>query len=603
MNIRWRLTTYYLIVVAVVVVVIGAFFMWFFEYFYMENLRETLLNKSRIASELVRELIEREASTAEIDAVCKKMGDELGTRFTVVDFSGDVLGDSMEDPLSMDNHAGRAEIQEALQNQVGSSIRFSSTVDKDMFYVALPVYPHSYGTLSEDKRDAAPLAVLRVALPLNEIKNAILRIQFFTLLALLISGVMAILVGTLLSRKITGPLATITSAAQNIASGDFEPVLEVKGDDELASLAGTVKEMGYTLRDKFHETVIEKNKIEAVINSINSGIVMFGSDLIIDIMNPAAGKMFDILPGAADGGSAKSFFRYHELLDGLEKVIQSGEQISFELNVFYPENIILQVSLIPLKNESGKVSGVLAVFHDITALRSMEKMRSEFVANVSHELRTPLTAIRGYAETLLSMDNTESDKREQFLGIIARETVHISSIVDSLMELSVIEEKKGIIKKQLLDIKKVLAESLRYVSGKAAARSISINENYHLEKCIISGNPDWLRQAIVNILDNAIKYGKEGGEVSVNIKLQNDEVVVSVEDDGAGIPAKDIPHIFERFYRVDKARTRKLEGAGLGLSIVKHILDAHQARYEIKSTEGIGTLFRFAIPLARKKTA
>ena len=588
-GIRRRMIFYYLAVIAVVVLVMGTFFVFFFDYFYRENLRNHLYTQARLAAMLAAGEYSRDASAADLDLLCKTIGRSMGVRVTLLAVDGTVLGDSVESPGQMENHLNRPEIQEALRSGQGAASRYSDTLGKDMFYAALHM-----GRDNASGADQGFEGFIRLAVPLSEIDGAVFNIQKFTFVVLIAATLAALLVGVALSSRITGPLKELSMAARAIAGGNFYPALRIKGRDEMAALAQTIREMGGSLHKKVIQIMLEKNKLDVVIRTADSGIVMVDRGLKIELMNPAAEKLFDLQQADLIGQPVQAALRYYSLFENLQHVYRNGQPRYFEFSLYYPRALTLQVSLMPVIGVKGDIMGVLALFHDLTALRSVEQMRTDFVANVSHELRTPLTAIKGYAETILDRDLT-GEELTDFIKIIDREAARLSHLIDSLLELSKIEGHKEPIKKDPLDLTGLLKRALQDVEEQRRLNKMIIKTDFPEQKTTLFGDAEWLRQALVNILDNSIKYGNPGGTIRVSAAA-DEAIRVEISDDGPGIPEADLPHVFERFYRVDKSRTRKSGGTGLGLAIVKHILEAHGASYSIESEPGRGTTFRISLP-------
>ncbi len=590
-SIRRRLILYYLVVIAVVVVLLGAFFIWFLNYFYMENLRESLYNQATFAASLVEEMLEREARPEEIDALCKELGRELGVRITLVDQDGVVLADSDEDPDLMENHSDRPEIKDASGKKKGVASRYSATLDEEMFYLAVP--------LDRDFENAANSGlspVIRLALPLAAINQAITGLALFILGALFASSLFAMGAAYLLSSKITGPIAKISDAAREIAGGNFMPELKVEGRDELAGLAENISEMGRSLKGKMEEVLWQKNKLESVVSSMSSGIILTDSDLKVEMINPAAERLFELEQEKAGGAPFQSLIRHHSLQENLKSARLDGRPRMMELSTYYPRSAVLETYILPVKGSGREVIGVLLLFHEVTRLRSIEKMRSDFVANVSHEMRTPLTTLRGYTETILHEELTRAQLLD-FLTVIDKEAVRLTSLVDDLLELARIENEKDFIKKEAVNLDQLIAEALDRIEGLRESRSVEVKVDNPVKNLFVPGDREWLCLALVNILENSIRHGRDGSRIVITVTPGDGSATVEIEDDGPGIPEADLPYVFERFYRVDKARSRKSGGTGLGLSIVKHIMEAHGASYTMESTEGKGSIFRFTLPL------
>ncbi|MFO7952792.1 MAG: ATP-binding protein [Bacillota bacterium] len=588
-SIRRRLIYYYLVVISVIVILIGGFLIWFVNYYYMNNLRENLYNQATLAASLIEEMLERGAGSEEIDSLCKEVGEKLEVRITLVDASGTVLGDSAEDPKEMDDHSDRPEIIEALRKDLGVASRYSDTLDNEMYYLAIPLDPQ----FSTDS-DHNSVPVVRLALPLEGIRTTLTNLVLFMIGALLVSSGFALIAALVFSAKITGPIGKISGAAREIAAGNFVPQLKVSGRDELALLAENIKEMGLSLRNKMEQILWEKNKLETVVSSMSSGIILADHRLNIEMINQAAEKLLDISHQDVKGRPLQNVVRYNLLHANLKSALAEGKPRMIELNIYYPHSLILETYILPVTGAENEVIGVLILFHEVTHLRSIEKMRSDFVANVSHELRTPLTNVRGYMETIMH-ERLSREQLIEFLKVIDQETRRLTGLVDDLLDLARIENEKGFVKKEAVNLKEMINEALARVEELCAEKEITIEFSGSPENILVAGNHDWLCQAVVNILENSIKHGGPGSSVKIAVASKDNTVVVEIEDNGPGIPEKDLPYIFERFYRVDKARSRKSGGTGLGLSIVKHIMEAHGASYTLDSTEGKGSVFRFTL--------
>jgi len=591
-SIRRRLISYYLIVIAVIVLLIGAFFIWFLNYFYMESLRESLYNQATFTASLVQEMREREASPEEMDAHFKELGQKLGVRITLVDPEGLVLADSDQDPALMDNHSNRPEIKEVSRaEKKGVATRYSDTLGEEMYYLAVPL-------ASEQKPNGAEASssVIRLALPLAVINRAITDLLLFLTGALLVSSLVAMGAAFILSKKITVPIGQISSAAREIAAGNFLPALKVEGRDELSRLAENISEMGRSLKEKMDQVTWQKNKLETVVSSMSSGTILTDSNLKVEMINPAAERLFDLDNNEAAGKPLQNLVRYHALHENLKAASRDGRTRIMELSTYYPRAAVLETYLLPVTGSKNEVIGVLLLFHEVTRLRSIEKMRSDFVANVSHEMRTPLTTLRGYTETILHEELSRQQLLE-FLLIIEREATRLSTLVDDLLDLARIENEKDFVKKETVDLKQLIKEALGRVEQLRNEKEVKIAVSAPTGDLYISGNRAWLYQALVNILENSIRHGWAKGHIDISVVFDNSFVTVEIEDDGPGIPEADLPYVFERFYRVDKARSRKSGGTGLGLSIVKHIFEAHGATYALESTAGKGSVFRFTLSL------
>jgi len=583
-SIRWRMTSLYLLIIALSLSTIGGYFIWRLEVFYMDNLRRHLLNEARLLVELFASLQEASSFAEKVDDVCRRMGQETGNRITFIAADGTVLGDSHEAIARMENHLQRPEIQDALDRGKGTTRRFSSTIDEDMFYLALRMEEGDPGA-----------GFVRISVPLAHIKENISQMRLILLSWILLALVLAGMLSLRFSRRLIRPLEEIGMVARAITLGDFDQRVQVQTRDELGVLGETINRMGSTLKEKVQQISQEKSKLETVMSAMTSGVFLCDARGTVNYINVAAQDLFGVQSAKIVGLPLQVAIRNFLLYEKLQDVLQTGEMRSFELNLFYPETRVVQVHMVPIHDERGReIISVLAVMHDITGLRSLERMRSEFVANVSHELRTPLTTIKGYAETLLEEENRRDPETVvRILTVIDREAGRLARLLKDLLNLSQIESSKAVMKKQQVDLTQVLQEAVTLLQAQAREKSLEIClEALPDPRPTLNGDPDWLLQLFIDLLDNAIKYTPEGGAITVTLARQQGELVVAVADTGIGIPARHLSSIFERFYRVDKARSRSVGGTGLGLAIVKHIIEAHGGRVEVQSKVGEGTTFR-----------
>jgi len=345
--------------------------------------------------------------------------------------------------------------------------------------------------------------------------------------------------------------------------------------------------------ERNHKLENDNNQMEAILNSMAEGVIAVDKESRILSINPTIEKIFNILKKDAEGKFFLEVIRNNDLSEIINDVLKKEELVSKELNLIWPIQKVFQINASPLF-ENGAVSGCLTVLHDITEIRKLERMRSDFVANVSHELKTPLTSIKGFAETLLEGALEDKENSRNFLKIIQSHTERLNSLVNDLLDLSYVESKAIILKIEEFKIKNLLDEVLSAFRSQLHKKSIEAS-NRLSPGLSIRADKDRIEQVLVNLIDNAIKFNKDKGEIKIYSEELSGKIKITVEDSGIGIPPKDIPRIFERFYRVDKARSRELGGTGLGLSIVKHIIELHGGEAGVESTEGFGSKFWFTL--------
>lgn len=536
----------------------------------------------------------------------KNAGRDSHTRITIIDQQGNVLADSNEAPEKMENHATRPEIMMAYQGQNGSSVRYSATLDKNMLYVAMPLYKAGNFVLDSTSKPIGK-TVLRLSMPLSDINLTLNALKGRVIIGCFVTVIFAGIITLLTTRNITKPLEEMTKNAEAFARGDFDQRMVTTqrstASAEVATLGTAMDNMATLLDDKIHAIDTHRNQLETVFSSMNESLIAIDRDERVIAINKAAAKLFGVDRKKAHGRIVQEIVRNIKLQEQLAHILETGESIENEV-VIHDDNgeHFLQTSVVTLKDAKQKDVGVLLVMNDVTRIRRLESIRRDFVANVSHELRTPITSIRGYVETLLDGALDSREDSERFLNIVLKQSGRLNAIIDDLLSLSRIEEESsdGAIVKELEPLCMVMDSAVQTCQLKAEDAGIDIildcEDNLQFRM-----NSTLMEQAIVNLLVNAIKYSKPEGTITVNAKKEiigGDETVrIEVKDNGIGIAKEHLPRLFERFYRSDKARSRELGGTGLGLAIVKHIVGAHQGRIEVESEEGKGSTFTLYIPV------
>ncbi len=508
----------------------------------------------------------------QLDDSIKKLGSRIHTRVTVIAMDGTVLADSDEDPKSMENHSHRPEVVEALQGKTGKSVRFSSTADKDMLYVAVPI-----------EKDGKITGVIRTSLFLKDIDNLLTKLNYHVAWISLAVVLIALLGALFISNGIVQPIKNLTSAARKVASGDFSVRVFVKSKDELRDLADNFNRMNEEMQSMFAELNKQKEELSSIIHSLQEGLLVVDRQGRIIRANESFQKMVGNQP--MEGKLYWQIVRNPQLAELLKKA--GTEKRNFVEELALGDRIFL-CSVTPLKGGEEIVS----IFHDVTEIKEIEKIKKDFVTNVSHELRTPLTAIKGYAETLRKEVETAPGKK--YLEIVERNTNRLINIVNDLLMLSGLEEKSGL-ELEDVDLRAFLANVIRIFDQRLKDKRLSLVVDVKEGLPTIKADAFKLEQMLVNLLDNAIKY-TDRGEITVSAGVQENRVQIQVRDTGIGIPKENISRIFERFYVVDKSRSRKSGGTGLGLSIVKHIVLLHKGAIGIESTPGEGTTVTVTLP-------
>lgn len=522
-----------------------------------------------------------------IQTLCQQMGKRTGTRFTVIDPQGKVLGDSQEQPRVMANHFDRPEFQVALTGKTGSDIRPSETLQQEMMYVAIPIF----------KGDAI-LAVLRTSVAMTQLQ-ATLHSVFMEVLryGVMIALVLAVL-SLALSWKISRPLELMRLGAERFARGDLTHRLAVPSSREIAGLAASMNKMAAQLDERIRTIVAQRNEQQAVLSSMIEGVLAVSANGKVMSLNNAAAAMLQETIEDAEGRTVEEVVRNTELQQFIQHALDSAEPVEGQIVLHEHSRLeqYLQVHGTLLADDQGRKIGALIVMNDVTHIRRLEQVRRDFVANVSHELKTPVTSIKGFIETLLdgAMENPEDSRR--FLQIIARQTDRLNSIIDDLLILSRVEQQgEQKVATEPVELHGVLTAAVSLCELKASQKDMSIQIDCD-ETLTVEANASLLEQAVVNLVDNAIKYSDAGGDVRIEALRGEHEVLIRVHDHGCGIAKEHLPRLFERFYRVDKARSRTLGGTGLGLAIVKHIAQSHKGRVSVNSTVGKGSTFTLHLP-------
>jgi two-component system phosphate regulon sensor histidine kinase PhoR len=418
----------------------------------------------------------------------------------------------------------------------------------------------------------------------------------------LFSLILIIPVAYFLARSLTHPILEVAQRAIQLVSSTFGKEVRVSSPDELESLSKAIGEMGNQSRSKMQEISKEKDYLQTILKGMMEGVLVVDGRGRILTVNDALRRLLSLSSDVSDKMPLE-IIRNAELEGAIRKAILEGENIALELDLDKSGEKTIEVNVVSIlpsnkkMNEDGEgIRGAIAVFHDITRLKELEKIRQDFVANVSHELRTPLTTIKGYAETLLE-GGLKEDQAFQFVQVIKRHTDRLTKIVEDLLMLSRIETKEFQLKMEVIPLRDFIDDVVEFVKEPAEKKEISLSRNEIPPSLAIYADRNYLEQILVNLLDNAIKYTPEGGRVVVSaVEKDSMDIQFSVEDNGIGIPKEDLSRIFERFYRVDKGRSKELGGTGLGLSIVKHLVQTHGGRVWVESQIGKGSTFYFTLP-------
>ena len=581
----WHVYPYYLVVIVASLLAVSLYASFEVKRAYLEDIALQLEARAKlIDAQLIP--ISLAGDSGELNTLVVRLGQQSSTRITIIDVAGVVLADSDEDPIAMENHRLRPEFAEALAGRKGMDSRLSNTLQKQMMYVAVPL-----------KRHDGIVGVLRISTPLTPIDRAVEEIQTQILIGGILIPILAAISCLLVSRRITRPIEEIKQSAECFSRGEFHCRLPSFESEEIGSLSETMNQMAGELSERIETITRQRNELEVVFSSMLEGVLAIDASERIMSMNEAAAEFFECDPKQAQGRSVQEVIRNVDLQDFVKRALSCQGLIEQDILFHTPIEGVLNAHGNALYDTEGTNIGALIVFSDVTRLRQLETVRRDFVANVSHEIKTPITAIKGFVQTLRDGAINEPENRGRFLEIIENQVDRLSFIIEDLLSLSRIEEdaKKEEIVLQPGSIEGVLATAIQLCEAKAVAKKIKLELSCEadLEAKI---NPALLEQAVVNLLDNAVKYSEAKSTVRLEAGKEDSEIVIHVKDHGCGIEKRHLERLFERFYRVDKARSRKLGGTGLGLAIVKHITRAHHGYVTVASVPHEGSTFSLHLP-------
>ncbi len=512
-----------------------------------------------------------------LDALVKEIGKKMKVRITVVDPKGVVLADSDEEPRMMENHGLRPEILQAFYGKTGSSLRFSETVKEEMLYVAIPL---------KDGTDNL-LGALRVSLFLTQISELLNYVMRNVIIIAALLSIFSLLGAFFYSKSLARPINKLAIAADEVARGNFNIEVLSEGTGELSRLTKNFNSMIVRIRELISELSEQKDSLNVIISSIKEGLIVINMEEKIAIMNDSFREIFK--NGEIKGKNYWEVVRepgFEEIIDSVKK---NKKDLTREIRI-NDRDFICSAAFLEKYNE------IVVTLHEITEIKKTERIKKDFISNVSHELRTPLTAIKGFIETLLG---TTKDENKRYLEIIERQTDRLINIVKDLLKLSELEDiEKGKIKVNYskVDLKNLVSNVFSFYEKQIAEKGLKPIVDIKKNVPKIKADPFKLEQLFINLIENAIKY-TEKGEIRINARKENKSVLIKVSDTGIGIAGKHFSRIFERFYVVDKSRSRESGGTGLGLSIVKHIVQLHNGDIKVESKLGKGTNFIIVLPI------
>lgn len=553
---------------------------------YTDTTRDHLIENAEMVSQIIvaSEAINNEEKLQEW---VRNFDHPIEMRFTVINEDGAVVADSENEPATMDNHRNRPEFEAVLSSddEYGETIRYSETQDLNMMYIATPVV-----------QNGETIGAIRTSLSLHIIDEAMEKLW---LSLTLILGIMMILTtgaGILIARSITKPIGNVMDVTRRLTEKDYSSRVNTRISGEIGELSSSVNTLAASLQHQMKEIQENEQQLTSIMSNMVSGVMLVDQNGKVELLNSAMERFFSQHSENVIGQSFDKVGEGIGLGELIRQVFDENTKVHDEVHSYYPEERIMDAHLAPYYGQGWQQKGVIIVLHDITDIRRLEKMRSDFVANVSHELKTPVTSVKGFSETLLSGEVKDEETTRQFLTIIHDESQRLDRLIRDLLNLSKIERQEIPLNVEKINLTELVHESAMTLQGPAEQKQTKLILPEKGKAIILEADRDRIRQIILNLIGNSINYTPEGGVVEVSLRENMYETKLIVSDNGMGIPAENLDRIFERFYRVDKARSRHSGGTGLGLAIVKHLIESHKGRIEIESAENEGTAITVILP-------
>ena len=586
-SIYWKITIPLIALVLLTMSLLGLYMVNSARDTRINHLESQLTNEAKLVAKISLPYFANQSKQSELASIAKTTGEEIQARITLISNNGTVLGDTDQDPASMENHTTRPEVVAALATGVGQSTRYSTTLHENMMYVAVPV-----------TEQGKVLGIARVALPLTDVENTVSTSIMTIAGAVATATLLVILAAVVIARLITRPVRQITKAAEGIAAGKLEQLIPVRSNDEIGRLGRAFNEMSSALKNTMGIISHEKSRLAAVMSGLTDGVVMTDAEGRIVLANPATERLFDFREKDVITRPLIEAVRDHEADEILKLCLRTGQPQSVQFETTVSKRFLRAIA-VPITE--GELSGALLLFQDLTELRSLQTMRRELVGNISHELRTPIAGIKAMVETLRDGALDDKEAAADFLTRIDGEVDRLTQMVSELTELSRIETGRAELKMAPTNLNLLIEGVVAQLKPLAERQQVSIVAELASPLPSVIVDCDRIRQTVINLVHNAIKFNHPGGKVTISARADKESVTVSVSDTGIGIAKDDLPHVFERFYKADKARTRG--GSGLGLAIAKHTVQAHNGSIRAESEEGKGSTFSFRLPLNANPSA
>ena len=565
--------------------VVSIYLVGFISDAFYANLEQRLQEEAGLLSAGVSHLMLQPIDLEGLDRTARRTSEIIDARVTVLDLNGGVLADSGDALASGEAFADRPEFRWAANVGASEVTRRNPRTGEDTLYVGARV-----------EAGGLPVGIVITEVPVSRAQSSVNRIIATIILAALIVACLSVSLGFYLARRTSRSVKSVAEGARRLARGDLDHRVRALSMDETQDLAAAFNGMAASLREMVGDLSAERNKLSAVLDVMRDGVIVVEANGEIALMNEAAGELLDASMSRVTGSRLIEVVRDHELQQLIARALATGEPIQGEVELLHRRRF-LSATAVPLSQ--GPQGGVLLTLHDLTSIRQAETTRKEFVSNVSHEMRSPLASVKAMVETLEGGAIDDRDVAQDFLRRVHRDVNRMTTMVNDLLHLSRLESGQAELRPTAVDLAAVLEEAASQFRLQAAAMDVGLISDFPLALPMVRAEEEKLLQVLVNLLENALKFTPSGETITLWARDAGDRVEIGVSDTGVGIPREHLPHVFERFYKVDRAR--RDSGAGLGLAIVKHIVHAYGGEVGVRSEEGVGSTFTFTVPHASRE--
>lgn len=576
---RFRLIFPLSLIVLLVLASLGAILGPFFKGFYLDRMSDRIEKESEVIAYQLQDVNLNKQDV--LQDIIVDLAERLDVRITIIDPDGVVLAETDADPQELENHLYRNEIQSVIRGESGRETRFSSTVNKELQYYAMSL-----------ERNGERAGFLRLGMEMDELNSVYQNIWTLLFVSFFFAFLIILILASKLTNQMIKPIEDARRVANELARGNFSARTFEGANLETGELNRSINVLAENLEQITQTYENQQERLETLIENMGSGLILINTKGDITLVNRSCKVFFDEDTDIWKNQLYYKVIKHKKIIKFIQEIFltekPTKKQLKLQIGIYFKH---FDVHGAPIIGYDEKLKGIVVVFHNITELKKLEQARKDFVANVSHELKTPVTSLKGFTETLLDGAMEDEQLRKQFLTIIATESERLEELIYDLLELSKIEGINFQLHWQEVNLEALVDEVFLMLNDKAKIKKMTLNKKV-IGSSEIVADPHRIKQILINLVNNAIVYTPEEGKIIVRIKEQNETVLLEVEDTGIGMSKKEIPRVFERFYRVDRARSRNSGGTGLGLAIVKHLAEALQARISVDSVVGKGTTFR-----------